>query len=104
MEYTTGTRVFHDWIIVRKIGQGTIGNVYEIKRRDEENKEGGMDRKESDTLCVRVSVLRESLHPDKTEVFQYMKCSLGKVVTDIPDLEIYEKDDQTVIAEKRNQI
>ena len=63
-----------------------------------------MDRKESDTLCVRVSVLRESLHPDKTEVFHYMKCSLGKVVTDIPDLEIYEKDDQTVIAEKRNQI
>ena len=60
-----------------------------------------MDRKESDTLCVRVSVLRESLHPDKTEVFQYMKCSLGKVVTDIPDLEIYEKDDQTVIAEKK---
>ena len=67
----------------------------------EENKEGGMDRKESDTLCVRVSVLRESLHPDKTEVFHYMKCSLGKVVTDIPDLEIYEKDDQTVIAEKK---
>jgi len=32
MEYTTGTRVFHDWIIVRKIGQGTIGNVYEIKK------------------------------------------------------------------------
>ena len=60
-----------------------------------------MDRKESDTLCVRVSVLRESLHPDKTEFFQYMKCSLGKVVTDIPDLEIYEKDDQTVIAEKK---
>lgn len=60
-----------------------------------------MDRKESDTLCVRVSVLRESLHPDKTEVFQYMKCSLGKVVTDIPDLEIYEKDNQTVIAEKK---
>lgn len=60
-----------------------------------------MDRKESDTLCVRVSVLRESLHPDKTEVFQYMKCSLGKVVTDIPDLEIYEEDNQTVIAEKK---
>lgn len=60
-----------------------------------------MDRKESYTLCVRVSVLRESLHPDKTEVFQYMKCSLGKVVTDIPDLEIYEKDNQTVIAEKK---
>ena len=66
----------------------------------EENNEGGRDQKESDTLCVRASVFRESLHPDKTEVFQYMKCSMEKVVTDISDLDIYEKDDQTVIAEK----
>ena len=66
----------------------------------EENAEGGGDWKELETLRINASVLRESLHPYKTEVFQYMKCSMDKVVSDIPDLNVYEKDDQTVVAEK----
>ena len=32
MEYTIGTAVFNDWIIVREIGQGATGHVYEIKK------------------------------------------------------------------------
>ena len=32
MEYTTGTVVFYDWSITRKIGQGATGHVYEIKK------------------------------------------------------------------------
>ena len=66
----------------------------------EENAEGGGDWKELETLRINASVLRESLHPDKTEVFQYMKCSIGKALSDIPNLSVYEKDDQTVVAEK----
>ena len=66
----------------------------------EENDEGGGDWKELETLRINVSVLKESLHPDKTEVFQYMKCRIDKVVSDIPGLNVYEKDDQTVVAEK----
>lgn len=66
----------------------------------EENAEGGGDWKELETLSIDASVLRESLHPDKTEVFQYMKCSIDKAVSDIPNLSVYEKDDQTVVAEK----
>ena len=66
----------------------------------EENAEGVGDWKELETLRINASVLRESLHPYKTEVFQYMKCSIDKVVSDIPDLNVYEKDDQTVVAEK----
>ena len=66
----------------------------------EENAEGVGDWKELETLRINASVLRESLHPYKTEVFQYMKCSIDKVVSDIPGLNVYEKDDQTVVAEK----
>ena len=32
MEYTTGTAVFHDWMITREISQGVTGKVYEIKK------------------------------------------------------------------------
>ena len=32
MEYTIGTAVFNDWVIVREIGQGATGHVYEIKK------------------------------------------------------------------------
>ncbi len=32
--YTIGTTVFNNWIIVRKIGEGSFGVVYEIERKD----------------------------------------------------------------------
>ena len=34
MEYGIGTKVFGDWEIVREIGQGGFGSVYEIRKTD----------------------------------------------------------------------
>ena len=34
MQYTVGTRVFGDWTIVRAIGEGSFGTVYEIQKSD----------------------------------------------------------------------
>ena len=34
MQYTVGTQVFGDWTIVRAIGEGSFGTVYEIQKSD----------------------------------------------------------------------
>lgn len=33
MEYTVGTRVFEDWVIIRKLGEGASGQVFEIQKK-----------------------------------------------------------------------
>ena len=32
MEYTIGTKVFGDWEIVREIGEGSYGKVFELHK------------------------------------------------------------------------
>ena len=34
MEYTAGVAVFGDWTIVRLLGEGSFGAVYEVERSD----------------------------------------------------------------------
>ena len=34
MEYTIGTKVLNDWKIVRLIGEGAFGKVYEIQKNN----------------------------------------------------------------------
>ena len=34
MEYQVGTTVFNDWVIIREIGKGATGTVFEIKKKD----------------------------------------------------------------------
>ena len=36
MEYQVGTTVFNDWVIIREIGKGATGTVFEIKKKDTE--------------------------------------------------------------------
>ena len=51
------------------------------------------------TLRICATKLKESLHPEKTEVFQYMKCKIERVTQDIEGLDVYAASTQTVIAE-----
>ena len=34
MEYAIGTKVLNDWEIIRPIGQGAFGKVYEIQKNE----------------------------------------------------------------------
>ena len=34
MEYQVGTTVFNDWVIIREIGKGATGTVFEIKKKE----------------------------------------------------------------------
>ena len=51
------------------------------------------------TLQISATKLKESRHPEKKEVFQYMKCKIERVIQDIDGLDVYAASTQTVIAE-----
>ena len=51
------------------------------------------------TLQISAIKMKESRHPEKKEVFQYMKCKIERVIQDIDGLDVYTASTQTVIAE-----
>ena len=83
MEYTTGTAVFHDWMITREISQGVTGKVYEIKKN-------GVEQDIRSALKVVTippsNLMIESLVSEgmtRTDVANYFKEFVDKILYEV---------------------